>query len=674
VELAARALPRARALATVLRADRRALGAWTLGFAPVLYLALRGGGYDVTVYSEVGLAAWWIVLLGVLAGILPLGQIGRLGWACLALLAAFALWTAIATGWSGSAERTVTELGRLATYLGFLVLGVFVVRRDTVRQLVTGVGVAFGVVSLLGVLSRLYPGAFPTDQVGVFFGHTSRLSYPLNYASGTGNFLAIGIPLLLLIATRARTIAGQALGAAAVPVAVLGLVLSASRGGVLTAIVAIAAFYALSPDRLPKLATGLAAAGGSAILIAGLLHRSAVRNGLSTPLAVSQRHQLTALVVVTCVGVALVQAAIGLAARYAVRPPALRIGRRRAGWLSATAVAIVLVVGIATGVPGKLNHQWNVFKETSVTGVVSGNPQARLGTLSGSHRYQYWQTAVKAYQSKPLTGIGPGTFQFYWAQHGSIYEYIRNAHSLYLETLAETGLVGFALVLALLAALLVAGIVRTLRAPPLARASLAAATASLVGFYAASGYDWMWQLPAAPVAVLLLGAAILAYRTVPATRSSHAEALPSSSASAAPARLHWSRGWAVRGVLAALAVAAMVAIALPLGTTSAVRASQADARAGHLKAALDDAATAQGLEPYAATPRLQRALVLERLGDLAGARGAIAQAVAREPDNWQLWLVRARIEAESGNALAAVRDYRRAHALNPLDWNTALNA
>src|SRR5436305_7155264 len=165
MELAATALPRSRALEAVQRVDRRALGAWTLGFAPVLYLALRGGGYDVIVYSEVGLAAWWIVLLGVLAGALPLSRVGRLGWACMALLGAFAAWALIAAGWSGSTERTVTELGRLATYLGFLVLAVCVVRRDTVRQLVTGMAVAFGVVSVLAVLSRLYPSAFPTNQV-----------------------------------------------------------------------------------------------------------------------------------------------------------------------------------------------------------------------------------------------------------------------------------------------------------------------------------------------------------------------------------------------------------------------------------------------------------------------------------------------------------------------------
>src|SRR5437764_5408094 len=230
MELAARPVPRAREIAATLRFDSRALAAFTLGFAPVLYLALRGGGYDRIVYSEVGLAVWWLVLLGALAGVLPLGRIGVLAWVTAGFLGAFVLWTLIASGWSSSAERTVDEVGRVATYLGFFVLGLCTLRRDTVRPLVAGMAAAFGIVSLLAVLSRLYPGAFPPDHLNPFFpGADVRLNYPLNYANGTGNFLALGLPLLLAVATRARSLAVQALAAAALPIAALGLVISASR-------------------------------------------------------------------------------------------------------------------------------------------------------------------------------------------------------------------------------------------------------------------------------------------------------------------------------------------------------------------------------------------------------------------------------------------------------------
>ncbi len=662
MELAARPIVRTRAIAATLRFDGRSLGAFTLGLAPVLYLALRGGGYDTIIYSEAGLAAWWIVLLGALAGVLPLSRFGRLAWVSAGLLAAFTFWTGLASGWSSSAEQTIAQLGRDATYLGFLVLGLCVVRRDTIRTLVTGMAAAFGIVGLLAVLSRLYPGAFPADALAQFFGTTqNRLNYPLNYADGTGNFLAIGLPLLLAVATRARRLPGQALGAAAIPVSVLGVVMTASRGGILTAIVGIAVFYLLAPDRLPKLATGLVTAAGSAILVGGLLHRSGLREGLSTSTAVTQRHQEMLLLVVVSVGVALLQVAIGLAARYAIRPPELRIGRRQAGSATIAVLVVGVIIAVAAGVPGQLRHDWNTFKSTDTTGVVQGNTLSRIGTFNGSNRYQYWQTAAKAFRSKPLIGIGPGTFQFYWAQHAPLYQYIRNAHSLYLETLAETGIIGFLLIAALLLALLGAGVARALRAPPLARVSLAAATATLFAFCASAAYDWMWQLPCAPVAALLLGAGIVMYRGAAPERE------PGETADGP----RWVRDWLPRGLLAGTGVAALIAIAIPFAMTSAIRSSQSAVGAGNLKAALNDALTAQRLEPYAASPRLQRALVLEQAHDYAAARVAVGQAAAREPTNWQIWLVRARIDAESGHARAAVRDFRRAHTLDPLSPATA---
>src|SRR5205807_6614506 len=131
---------------------------------------------------------------------------------------------------------------------------------------------------------------------------------------------------------------------------------------------------------------------------------------------------------------------------------------------------------------------------------------------------------------------------FYWARHGSLYEFIRNAHSLYFETLAETGIVGFLPLMGFLLALLIAGLVRALRAPPLARVSLAAATAMFAAFLVSAGYDWMWQLSCAPVAALLLGAAILSYRSSEIQRG-------------APELKRRRERWATRGALGIAAIA-----------------------------------------------------------------------------------------------------------------------
>ena len=158
----------------------------------------------------------------------------------------------------------------------------------------------------------------------------------------------------------------------------------------------------------------------------------------------------------------------------------------------------------------------------------------------------------------------------------------------------------------------------------------------------------MWQLPVLPVALLLLGAALLSAGRRPERGGAAALRLP------------------LRFTAALAALAAIVAIAIPLASTSLLRSSEADARSGDLSAALEAARSAQNVQPGAASPRLQQALVLEAERQFAAAAEAARAATEREPTNWQTWLVLSRTEAEAGQAAAAVRDYRKAKSLNPL--------
>jgi Flp pilus assembly protein TadD len=132
---------------------------------------------------------------------------------------------------------------------------------------------------------------------------------------------------------------------------------------------------------------------------------------------------------------------------------------------------------------------------------------------------------------------------------------------------------------------------------------------------------------------------------------------------------NWSsagrRRFIPRVLFAVLALICLWAIAIPLAMTVEVRSSQAAALNGNFRSALTDAGTAQNLEPAAASPRLQRALLLEQLGDIPGASQAIAQAEKRERTDWRIWLVASRIATESGRPRLALADYRRAKALNP---------
>jgi hypothetical protein len=122
-------------------------------------------------------------------------------------------------------------------------------------------------------------------------------------------------------------------------------------------------------------------------------------------------------------------------------------------------------------------------------------------SLAGENRVHYWHVAWKEYEANPGLGSGAGTFDNYWLRSRPT-SFARDAHSIYLETLAELGPVGLALLLA------------TLAIPLLAlRRRLDPVTATAAGGYVAflvhAGVDWDWELPAVTLAGLFCGAALL---------------------------------------------------------------------------------------------------------------------------------------------------------------------
>src|SRR5206468_3559739 len=75
-----------------------------------------------------------------------------------------------------------------------------------------------------------------------------------------------------------------------------------------------------------------------------------------------------------------------------------------------------------------------------------------------------------------------------------------------------------------------------------------------------------------------------------------------------------------------------------------LNSSQEAASRGDLVAAADDARLASSLQPWAAEPRLQLALVQARGQELDPANGTIDEAIDRAPDDYRLWLVKSNFE------------------------------
>jgi hypothetical protein len=645
-------LPLPRRLAA--RIDPPALAAWMLAFALVTYLALSNGGYDAVVRSQVGVAVWWIVLLGALAGLLP-ARIGVAGWVGIALLAGFAAWTALGIGWSESAERSATEMARVATYLGVLVLAIAVQGRTAARHTINGLACAIGLVTALAVLSRLHPQWFPAnDHIDFLTGSERKLSYPLNYWNALAALVAMGIPLLLAVALGARSLVGQAVSAATLPLSALCVYLTISRGGALALTAGILVFLLLVPRRLDALATLLVAGAGSAILISAASQRDALQDGIPTATAIDQGTEVIWLALIVCGGVALLRVALGLAERHVERPAVLAPGRRGTTFYGLAALVVVVIVGVGLGAPGEINDRWQDFKAPN--GAVAPGSQdnvfSRLQAANGNGRYQFWQSARDANATDRLKGIGPGTFEFWWSRHATNPGFVRDAHTLYFETLGETGIIGLGLLGGLLIWLLGTALLRSLQAPPGLRLWIAAAAGGLAAFMTSAAFEWVWEMAAIAVAVMALGAVILVGREEGPVGRAETASTP-------------RRQVAPRVILAVLAVLALIAVVVPLAAATSTRDSRDAAREGRLGAALADSRTAERLQPYAATPHLQRALVLEEAGTLDPAAAAARAATKDEPTNWRTWLVLARLDARRGRGRAAVDELRTARRLNP---------
>jgi hypothetical protein len=235
--------------------------------------------------------------------------------------------------------------------------------------------------------------------------------------------------------------------------------------------------------------------------------------------------------------------------------------------------------------------------------VAGGLATAFATALAASaERRAYWEATLDGWLAAPVLGSGAGSWERVWLGRRETLLPARDAHSLYLETLAELGPVGLLLLCAALVPPLAAA-VRARRRP-----LVPAATSAYAALVVHLAVDWGWELAGVTLAGLACGAAALV-----AARED---------AIAAPPRV------------AALAAAAAIppVVFLLAGNVVAARAEDA-LRAGDAGAALRETGRASWLQPWAAGPRRLRAEASALLGDPAAARRSLRAALARDSDD-----------------------------------------
>ena len=448
--------------------------AFVSALAIVASVSFANGGYLRESWLEITLS------LCALAGIVLLLRerivLGRLDLLAVSAFAAFELWTVLSAVWSSAPTESLHDAERGLVYVAALLAFVLLVERETVDALLAGVAAGITVVCCSSLGQRLLAtAAVPRTRLS-----GTRLDEPLGYANALGIVAALGIVLALGLIALAPTRTTRAVWTAVPVVLVATLVLTQSRGAILALAAGLTLFVVLEPRRAQLVAALLVLAIPSAGAALLTLHASALTAERASASDVTSAGRRLAVELALLVLVAAL-------ASGAVPPLAERLRRRKLSWTVPAVVGLALV-GVVT---------------VAVLGV-----HRALGP-----RVDYWRIAWHEFTGHRLLGSGAATF-FQYSEQASIPVKVLDAHSLYIETLAELGVVGLAL-LVLVLALPLAG---SLRRP--GHALAAVATAAYVTFLVHAGIDWDWEIPAVTLTGVLLAVALLALARTPATYGS----------------------------------------------------------------------------------------------------------------------------------------------------------
>jgi hypothetical protein len=609
--------------------------------AALVYLSFNAGGYFPSAPGFVTIVLAQALVLRTVLAARPFEGFSRtlaVPLAGLVLYAAFQLASAL---WSHATARTLDSYDRTLLYvLAFVLFGSLRYTRARLDWLVRVLFAGLAVVCLIGLLSRVLPHTWPTASS--FF--ADRLNYPLTYWNAEGILAAMALTLgLHLSADRAERGGVRVLAAAVLPGVAATLLLTFSRGAMGATVIGLLAYCLLT--RLSTLPTALLAiAPPTAVALRSAWDATALASSHPTgPAAVSQGHHVAEVVGACMLAAGLLRAVLLLADRRIAMLTLVRVPPRRTvrAGLGVSVAVVALALALALGAGGFAHREYDKFVN-GTAGLHIAQTRERLSDPANNGRLPLWEAAVHIYETQKLRGTGAGTYQQYYFRYRTEAQYVTDTHSLYLQSLAELGLVGFALILIVVLGIL-AGLASRIRGPD--RAVYAALFATALGWAVHQAFDWDWQMPAVTLGVFILAGLALAR---PRDGRAGLSGLPAG-------RTLVALGWLV------LAVAPLL-----------VSTSYARLRSSGQALELGDCASAkrEALSSLSLSARRPQAYAIIGVCDLEqgfaqAAVPAMAQAAALEPESWeeQYWLAVA--QAAAGiDPHAAIR---RALELDPLE-------
>ena len=590
----------------------------------LVVLAFHSGGY---LPSEWGLAALVFLLAGVTA--LLLADSVAVTWPRIVLplsLVGLGLWQLLSILWSTGAALPAQEAERTLIYVSAAAALVLCLTPGRVEPLLAGIATGATVVAVYSLGTRLAPGT-----LGGAYDPSSgyQLAKPIGYANALGLLFVLGATLAAGIALHGRRALAVAAGATLVPLLV-GAYFTFSRGAVGALVVGLGLMLALEHEsrRAAGLVAVLLACPAVGVLLASRDH-ALTSPGATLQTAQSEGHRLIWQLAILSVVAAATTAGVRTFGRRVPLSPIAR-GALAVGLCLAAVAALVVGVVRAGGPASLVTH---VRHETEAR--PERGPKGRLLSVRNNGRADYWTVAGRMVERNPVLGDGAGAFALRWPQERPIANDARDAHNLYLETLAELGPVGLVLLLAALATPLLG--LRGGRPPGLAPAAAGAYVAVL----AHAALDWDWEIPLLTLAALACGASLLVLAS-----------------NGTDVRL--TAGRRCVGLLAAAALL-VGALVTHVGNEAAADAARALAR-GDAPAAATDARRARSWMPWSYEPWQLLGEAQLAAGAHGGALASLRRASRLDPGQWRVWLDLAVAErGERGRSALA-----RATDLNPL--------
>ncbi|MGZ8701601.1 MAG: O-antigen ligase family protein, partial [Gaiellaceae bacterium] len=403
-------------------------------------------------------------------------------------------------------------------------------------------------------------------------------------------------------------------------------VLTYSRVGIVLTVVAALVWLWLDRDRFAALGPlGVAwivgaVVAGVALLLPGVSsdgqpHHARVRDGLV----------FGAVLVVGAV-------VVGLASRFVLS----RAVDRRVARGAAVALVVLVLVALAAAVvraggPADfVSARWHEFSNKA-SAQVSDDPK-RILSGSSSNRWRWWKEAWNAFTDKPLQGTGVGTFELIDRVERDTPLATTEPHSVPLQFLSETGIVGFLLYATVVAAAAI-GILRRERT----RAWLALALGAALCFvHSVVDIDWDFVAVQGPL-----------FLTVGALVSGPATPMP-------------PRRWLLSGAVGVCALAALYSVTSPWLAANRVAAANAAIDRNDPGQALTDARSAHAFNPLSVDALFVQAL----LEPDAKALQLYRRARDLEPKNPETWYQLGAFELFIKRPRDAYRDLNQSYTLD----------